>query len=45
MAASASSACWSSWAVAGVACFLAVAEPAAAFPVLAELGLAELAAG
>jgi hypothetical protein len=43
MAASASSACWSSCGVAGVAWFLAAAEPAAAFPLLAELVLAELA--
>ena len=42
MAASASSACWSFCAVAGVACFPAAAEPAAVLPLLAELVLAEL---
>jgi hypothetical protein len=43
MAASASSACWSSCGVAGVACFLAAADPAAVFSLLGELVLAELA--
>jgi hypothetical protein len=42
MAASASSACWSSCGVAGMACFPAADEPAAVFPLLAELVPTEL---